>query len=141
MDQIAPYYKEKMEGLVSKVTKLLEPVIIVGMGVTIAGLMRAEPFSDAGECIQIIRLEHVPGGIRRRGDEDQARSRADAVLDAVPIDCILRLRLARHSDKTTVLTVKKPVQKEIRHWRDSFVAGTKQRSKRDIEPLHRTGRD
>jgi type IV pilus assembly protein PilC len=39
MDQIAPYYKEKMEGLVSKVTKLLEPVIIVGMGVTIAGLM------------------------------------------------------------------------------------------------------
>jgi type IV pilus assembly protein PilC len=39
MDQIAPYYKEKMEGLVSKVTKLMEPIIIVGMGVTIAGLM------------------------------------------------------------------------------------------------------
>lgn len=39
MDQIAPYYKEKMEGLVGKVTKLLEPIIIVGMGVTIAGLM------------------------------------------------------------------------------------------------------
>lgn len=39
MDEIAPYYKEKMEGLISKVTKLLEPVIIVGMGTTIAGLM------------------------------------------------------------------------------------------------------
>ncbi len=39
MEQIAPYYKEKMEGLVGKVTKLLEPIIIVGMGVTIAGLM------------------------------------------------------------------------------------------------------
>jgi type IV pilus assembly protein PilC len=39
MDQIAPYYKEKMEGLVGKVTKLMEPIIIVGMGVTIAGLM------------------------------------------------------------------------------------------------------
>jgi type IV pilus assembly protein PilC len=39
MEQIAPYYKEKMETLVSKVTKLLEPIIIVGMGVTIAGLM------------------------------------------------------------------------------------------------------
>jgi type IV pilus assembly protein PilC len=39
MEQIAPYYKEKMEGLVGKVTKLMEPIIIVGMGVTIAGLM------------------------------------------------------------------------------------------------------
>jgi type IV pilus assembly protein PilC len=41
MEQIAPYYKEKMEGLVSTVTKLLEPVIIMGMGSTIAGLMLA----------------------------------------------------------------------------------------------------
>ncbi len=32
MEQIAPYYKEKMETLVQKVTKLLEPVIIMGMG-------------------------------------------------------------------------------------------------------------
>ncbi len=39
MDQIAPYYKERMESLVGKVTKLMEPIIIVGMGVTIAGLM------------------------------------------------------------------------------------------------------
>jgi type IV pilus assembly protein PilC len=39
MNQVAPYYKERMEGLVSKVTKLLEPIIIVGMGTTIAGLM------------------------------------------------------------------------------------------------------
>lgn len=39
MDQIAPYYKERMEGLVGKVTKLMEPIIIVGMGTTIAGLM------------------------------------------------------------------------------------------------------
>jgi type IV pilus assembly protein PilC len=34
MEQIAPYYKEKMEGLISKITKLMEPVIIIGMGVT-----------------------------------------------------------------------------------------------------------
>jgi type IV pilus assembly protein PilC len=41
MEQVAPYYKEKMEGAISKVTKLLEPVIIMGMGTTIAGLMLA----------------------------------------------------------------------------------------------------
>ena len=41
MEQVAPYYKEKMESLVGKVTKLLEPLIIVGMGSTIAGLMLA----------------------------------------------------------------------------------------------------
>jgi type IV pilus assembly protein PilC len=41
MEQIAPYYKEKMETLVLKVTKLLEPIIIMGMGTTIAGLMLA----------------------------------------------------------------------------------------------------
>ncbi len=41
MEQIAPYYKEKMETLVLKVTKLLEPVIIMGMGSTIAALMLA----------------------------------------------------------------------------------------------------
>jgi type IV pilus assembly protein PilC len=41
MNQIAPYYKEKMESLIAKVTKLTEPVIIVGLGTTIAGLMMA----------------------------------------------------------------------------------------------------
>jgi type IV pilus assembly protein PilC len=41
MEQIAPYYKERMEGLISRVTKLLEPLIIMGMGSTIAGLMLA----------------------------------------------------------------------------------------------------
>jgi type IV pilus assembly protein PilC len=39
MDQIAPYYKEKMESLIARVTKLLEPFIILGMGITVAGLM------------------------------------------------------------------------------------------------------
>ncbi len=39
MEQIAPYYKEKMEAMIGRVTKLLEPIIIMGMGVTIAGLM------------------------------------------------------------------------------------------------------
>ena len=39
MTEITPYYKEKMEGLIAKVTKLLEPVIIMAMGTTIAGLM------------------------------------------------------------------------------------------------------
>ncbi|MBI1917210.1 MAG: type II secretion system F family protein [Planctomycetes bacterium] len=41
MEQLAPYYKEKMEGLLARVTKLMEPVIIMGMGVTIAGMMLA----------------------------------------------------------------------------------------------------
>jgi type IV pilus assembly protein PilC len=39
MEQVAPYYKERMEAMISKVTKLLEPVIIMGMGVTVAGMM------------------------------------------------------------------------------------------------------
>jgi type IV pilus assembly protein PilC len=39
MEQLAPYYKEKMEALVGKVTKLLEPVIIMFMGTTVATLM------------------------------------------------------------------------------------------------------
>jgi len=39
MEQIAPYYKEKMEALIGKVTKLMEPLIIVFMGSTVAGLM------------------------------------------------------------------------------------------------------
>jgi type IV pilus assembly protein PilC len=39
MEQMAPYYKERMETMIGRVTKLLEPIIIAGMGVTIAGLM------------------------------------------------------------------------------------------------------
>ena len=39
MEQIAPYYKEKMESLIAKVTKLMEPIIIMFMGTTVAGLM------------------------------------------------------------------------------------------------------
>ena len=39
MEQIAPYYKEQMETLIGRVTKLLEPVIIMGMGITVAGMM------------------------------------------------------------------------------------------------------
>jgi type IV pilus assembly protein PilC len=39
MEQIAPYYKERMEIMIGRVTKLLEPIIIMGMGVTVAGLM------------------------------------------------------------------------------------------------------
>jgi type IV pilus assembly protein PilC len=39
VEQIAPYYKEKMESLIARVTKLMEPIIIMGMGITIAGLM------------------------------------------------------------------------------------------------------
>ncbi len=41
MEQIAPFYKEKMESMILKVTKMLEPLIIMGMGATIAGLMLA----------------------------------------------------------------------------------------------------
>ena len=39
MEQMAPYYKEKMEIMIHRVTKLLEPIIIMGMGSTVAGLM------------------------------------------------------------------------------------------------------
>lgn len=39
MEQMAPYYKEKMETMIARVTKLLEPIIIAGMGITIATLM------------------------------------------------------------------------------------------------------
>jgi type IV pilus assembly protein PilC len=39
MEQTAPYYKEKMESLIGKITKLMEPLIIVFMGSTVAGLM------------------------------------------------------------------------------------------------------
>ncbi|MBI3466234.1 MAG: type II secretion system F family protein [Planctomycetes bacterium] len=41
MEQIAPYYKEKMESVLAKLTKLMEPIIIMGMGSTVAGLMLA----------------------------------------------------------------------------------------------------
>ena len=41
MEQIAPFYKEKMETMILKVTKMLEPLIIMGMGTSIAGLMLA----------------------------------------------------------------------------------------------------
>jgi type IV pilus assembly protein PilC len=41
MEQIAPFYKEKMEGMILKVTKMLEPLTIMFMGSSIAGLMLA----------------------------------------------------------------------------------------------------
>lgn len=41
MERIAPYYKERMQSFIAKVTKLMEPVIIVGLGGTIAVLMLA----------------------------------------------------------------------------------------------------
>ena len=41
MDEIAPYYKEKARSFVGKVTKMLEPAIIMIMGFTIAVLMLA----------------------------------------------------------------------------------------------------
>jgi len=41
MEQVAPYYREKMEAMLLKVTKLMEPIIISGMGVIIAGRMLA----------------------------------------------------------------------------------------------------
>jgi len=41
MEQLAPYYKEKMQGFIAKTTKLMEPFIILFMGSTIATLMLA----------------------------------------------------------------------------------------------------
>ena len=41
MLQISPYYKEKMNSFVARVTKLLEPCIIMVMGFTIAVVMLA----------------------------------------------------------------------------------------------------
>ena len=41
MSQLAPFYKERMQGFITRLTKLMEPCIIMIMGVTIAGLMLA----------------------------------------------------------------------------------------------------
>lgn len=41
MEQIAPYYKERLHAFIAKVTKLMEPAIIMVMGIVIAGLMMA----------------------------------------------------------------------------------------------------
>ena len=41
MEQIAPFFKEKMEAMILKVTKMVEPLIIMFMGTSIAGLMLA----------------------------------------------------------------------------------------------------
>lgn len=39
MEEIAPYYKEKMHSTIAKVTKLMEPIIIITMGIVIAVVM------------------------------------------------------------------------------------------------------
>jgi type IV pilus assembly protein PilC len=39
MEQIAPYYKEKADGMISKVTKMMEPIIIMFMGTAVATMM------------------------------------------------------------------------------------------------------
>src|SRR5207244_3036061 len=41
MEQVAPYYREKLDSLITKITKLMEPIIIMGMGAAITGLMLA----------------------------------------------------------------------------------------------------
>jgi len=41
MSQIAPYYKEKMNSFLGKVTNLIEPCIIMIMGFVIATVMPA----------------------------------------------------------------------------------------------------
>ena len=41
MEQMAPYYKERLHAFIAKATKLMEPGIIVLMGGTIAGIMLA----------------------------------------------------------------------------------------------------
>lgn len=54
MEQIAPYYKERLNGLITRVTKLMEPAIIVVMGGTIAGIMLAIyiPMFDMAGAVQ-----------------------------------------------------------------------------------------
>ena len=39
MEQIAPYYKEKMETLITKTSKMMEPIIILAMGTAVAVMM------------------------------------------------------------------------------------------------------
>jgi type IV pilus assembly protein PilC len=41
MEQVAPYYREKTEAFLTKVTKLMEPCIIMGMGAIISVVMLA----------------------------------------------------------------------------------------------------
>ena len=49
---------DKMEALIARLTKLLEPIIIVGMGVTVAGLMMSMA------CLQFTSL-HTRPSLRR----------------------------------------------------------------------------
>lgn len=39
MEQVAPYYKEKADGMITKVTKMMEPIIIMFMGTAVATMM------------------------------------------------------------------------------------------------------
>lgn len=39
MERVAPYYREKVESLIAKVSKAMEPLIVVGMGAAIAVMM------------------------------------------------------------------------------------------------------
>ena len=48
MEQIAPFYKEKMEGMILKVTKMLEPLTIMFMGIVDRG-------ADAGDLHADVR--------------------------------------------------------------------------------------
>jgi len=41
MDQVAPFYREKTEAMMSKAMKLMEPAIIIAMGVALSAMMLA----------------------------------------------------------------------------------------------------
>ena len=64
MEQIAPFFKEKMEGMVLKVTKMLEPLIIMGMGIV-------DRRADAGDLHADVR----DGGERQMSRDAIARAR------------------------------------------------------------------
>jgi type IV pilus assembly protein PilC len=55
LDQIAKYYQNRVETLITRFTGLLEPIIVIGMGVMVCGLL-------AAIYIPMFQLAGGPGG-------------------------------------------------------------------------------
>jgi len=39
LEQVAAYYRRRVEAMVERLTKVIEPVVILGMGVTVAVIL------------------------------------------------------------------------------------------------------
>ena len=62
MEQVAPFFKEKMEGMILKVTKMVEPIIIMGMGIVDRRIDAGHLYAhvrDGGQC-EMKRHSSIP---------------------------------------------------------------------------------